>query len=88
MAEKRMVSWSIAGPTRTLLQAGPSYAIIEFLDAFLWDMNDRQYAAAVVLLTMLIGFVQAAIENSTGKALLRKVPPTDVPVVDGAAPGE
>jgi hypothetical protein len=30
--------------------------------------------------------VQAAVENSTGKALLRQIPPKEVPVVDDAPP--
>lgn len=78
----KTVSWAVAGPTRTLIQAGPSYAIVEGIDAFLYNMNDRQYAALVVLLTMLLGFVQASVENGIGKAILRRVPPTEVPVVD------
>lgn len=82
----KQVSWAVAGPTRTLIQAGPSYAFVEFVDAFFYDMTDRQYAALVVLLTLLLGFGQAVIENGLQKAILRKVPPTEVPVVDDDAP--
>jgi hypothetical protein len=82
MSTPKTVSWAVAGPTRTLIQAGPSYAFVEAIDAFLYDMSDRQYAALVVLLTMLLGFIQAVVENGLQKAILRKVPPTEVPVVD------
>lgn len=81
MAEKT-VSWAIAGPTRTLIQAAPAAAIVEFIESFFYDLSDQQYASLVVILTMVFGYIQALIENSTGKAILRKVPPTEVPVVD------
>jgi hypothetical protein len=82
MSTTKTVSWAVAGHTRTLIQAGPSYALVEVIDAFLYDMSDRQFAALVVLLTLIIGFVQATVENGLQKAILRKVPPTEVPVVD------
>ena len=75
------VSESVARPARTAIQAVPAGAITEFVDAFIYDMSDRQYGAAVVLLTLLFGWAQAAFENHRGEALwLRRVPPTDTPV--------
>jgi len=79
---KQTVSEVIARPTRTAVQATPSFAVTEFIDAFLYDMSDRQYGALVVLLTLIVGLVQNAVENYSGKGFLRKVPPTDAPVVD------
>lgn len=79
MSSDTQVSEAIARPVRTLVQAAPAGVITEFIDAFLWDMSDRQYAALVVLLTLVISFGQNAWENSRGKGLfLRNVPPTEV----------
>lgn len=73
---------NVARPLRTGVQAVPAYALVEFVDAFIHDMTERQYAAAVVLLTMLISLIQTTIENGIGKAFLRRVPPTDAPIID------
>lgn len=81
------VPWSVAGPARTLIQAAPAAAVVEFVDAFVHDMSDRQYAALVVLLTMLLGAVQGAVENWKGKAILRQIPPLEVPIVDDLPEG-
>lgn len=80
MSDTTRVSEAIARPARTAIQVVPSAAITEFWDAFVYDMNDRQYAALVVLLTLIFGYAQAAYENHKGKGLwLRSVPPTDQP---------
>jgi hypothetical protein len=77
------VSEAVARPARTAIQVVPSAAITEFVDAFLYDMTDRQYAALVVVLTLAFGWAQAAIENARGKGLwLRDVPPKRAPVKD------
>lgn len=81
---------NVARPLRTGVQAVPAYALVEFVDAFIHDMTERQYAAAVVLLTMVISLIQTTVENGLGKAFLRRVPPVEVPVVDdfpGHSPG-
>lgn len=82
-----IVSEAVARPVRTAVQATPAWAITEGIDAFLWDMSDRQYGIAVILFTMLIGFVQNAIENGIGKAFLRDTRVTDVPAVDTSGKG-
>lgn len=81
MTDTARVSEAIARPARTAIQAAPAAAIVEFVDVFFYDMNDKQYAALLVMLTLLFGYAQAAYENSRGKALwLRKVGPTTAPL--------
>ena len=84
MSDTPKVSEAVARPIRTAVQIAPSAAITEFVDAFFWDMTDRQYAALIVILTLAFGTIQAVVENSTGKAWwLRQIPPVEVPVVEG-----
>ena len=75
-------SQDIARPVRTAVQLGLAAAIIECIDAFLGGFNDRQYAAALAMLTIIIGFIQVTIENRTGKALLRVPPGPEVEVIE------
>lgn len=80
------VSEALARPTRTLVQAAPAGALTEFTDVFIYDMNDRQYAALVVVLTLLFGWGQVLVENAKGVGFLRRVPTppqkAEVPVID------
>ena len=73
---------SVARPVRGGAQGGVGWALTEFTDAFLWDMNDRQYGILVVLLTMVVSWLQVLVENGLGKAFLRKIPKQPAPVVD------
>lgn len=77
------VSTSVANPVRTGLQGGAAWVVAEGIDAFFYDMNDRQYGVALVGLAMLFSFIQNVTENHFGVALFRKVPEADQPVVDG-----
>lgn len=79
---KTRISDAVARPLRTGPQAGAAWAVTEGIDAFLVDMNDRQYGILVVLLTMAFSFLQTITENYFGKAFLRKVPDSGTPVVD------
>jgi hypothetical protein len=83
------VSEALARPVRTGAQGGAGWAVTEFIDAFFWNMDERQYGILIVVLTTLIGYVQVLVENYFGKALLRNIPAADVKVVDDnpAAPG-
>jgi hypothetical protein len=85
MTTTNAVNEAVARPVRTVVQMAPSGVITEFIDAFVHNLDDRQYAALFALLTLLIGFAQTALENRTGKAFLRTVPPRAVPVVDNNA---
>jgi hypothetical protein len=76
------VNEALARPARTGLQAGVAAVIVEFVDSFFYDMDDRQYFAAIGLLTLVLSFIQTLTENKTGKAILRNVPPRETPVVD------
>lgn len=67
-------SSAITRPARTALQATPALALTEFIDAFLFDLNEPQYGALVGLLTVAIGWVQTLTENRVGHGLLRDVP--------------
>lgn len=65
------MSNTLERPTRTAVQSGFSVAIVEFLDALVVDISDRQYLAAVVLLTIVLGWLQVVIENKFGTGFLR-----------------
>lgn len=77
------VSEALARPVRTGVQGSAGWVGTEFIDAFIYNMNDRQYGIMVVVLTIAFGWIQVLAENYFGKALLRKVPAPQVPVVDG-----
>lgn len=79
------VSEIVARPVRTALQLGLVAGAVEFVDSAVYDMSDRTYTASIALGTILLSLIQASVENKTGKALLRQVPPRDVPVVEDAA---
>lgn len=76
------ISTAIANPIRTGVQIVPAAAITEFIDAFFVNMNDRQYAALMVLLTLVISVCQNVYENYKGVGFLRNVPPRTTPVLD------
>jgi hypothetical protein len=78
----KKVSEAFARPARTAIQATPAWIITEFVDAWFYDMNDRQFGVLVLLLTTLFAWGQAAIENAKGAGFLRSVPPTKVAVTD------
>ena len=85
---KKTISTAIANPIRTGVQGGVAWVVTEILDSFsILAMDERQYAAVLLALTLIVGFVQNAVENAKGIGFLRKVPPTEAPVVvddDGA----
>lgn len=63
---------SLRRPARTAIQGTAAYAVVDFIDAFLRDLNEHQFAAAVVLLTLVIGWAQVLVENGLGKGLFRE----------------
>jgi hypothetical protein len=65
---------------RTGVQATPAWILVEFIDAWFYDMTDRQFSVAVLALLVAFAHLQALVENRTGKGFLRKVPPRTVPV--------
>jgi hypothetical protein len=78
----KRVSDSVARPIRGAIQGGAGWVGTEFIDAFLWDMNDRQYGIAVIVLGTLFSWIQNLTENRLGMAILRDVPEVDPKVVD------
>ena len=56
---------------RTAVQAGLAGIITEFVDAFFYDLSDRQYGAAVALLAIVITYAQNLVEERQGTGLLR-----------------
>lgn len=79
---RQTVSEVVARPIRGGIQGGAGWVATEGIDAFLWDMNDRQYGIAVVILGIVISFIQNLAENHWGKAFLRDLPDTPQPVVE------
>lgn len=65
---------TIANPARTALQGGAAVVITEFVDAFLLDFSDKQYLAAVGMLTLTFSWAQALIETKIGRALFKQNP--------------
>lgn len=84
----RRVSDAVARPARTTVQMGLGAVIVEFLAAFWLTFDERQYAISVVVAGIVVGFLQVLIENRTGAALLRRVPPVKVPLADGPPPDD
>lgn len=76
------VSEIVARPVRTAVQMTPAALITEAIDVFIVDLDERGYTVIFGLLTLVIGYIQVAIENYSGKALLRKVPAPKPPVID------
>lgn len=66
----------VARPIRTVGQGTIGWVITEVVDAFVWDMDDRQYGIAVIALGGLVSFAQNAWENRIGRGFLREIPPT------------
>ena len=77
---------SVARPVRTGGQLIASGVVTEFTDAFIYDMNEKQYAALLGMLTLVFGFIQVTVENWKGKAILRELPEAPVEPVE-EAPG-
>lgn len=73
---------AVGRPVRTATQGGTAWLLVEFIDAFLWNMDERQYGIAVALLTVVISYAQNLIENRAGVAFLRELPDREVDVME------
>ena len=65
------VTRAIAGPVRTATQLVPAFVITEFIDAFAYDFDEKQYAAMAALLLLGTSFVQNIIEQVRGRGFLK-----------------
>lgn len=65
------VTAKVARPVRTAGQATVSWIVVEGIDAFLVDLDERQYGVAVAGLTVLFGWIQIVVENKFGAGILR-----------------
>ena len=65
---------SVANPIRTAVQLAPAAVITEFVDAFIHDMNDKQYAALAGMLLLVFSYGQNLVEEIKGRALLKESP--------------
>lgn len=75
------VSESVARPVRTAAQMAPSFALVLLIDETVYDFSDAAFGALVVLVGVVFGFIQNALEDRQGQGwFLRKVPEPDVPV--------
>lgn len=82
------VSTTVAAPIRTGAQLGVGFILVEFVAAFFaTDWTERQFMAALGLATLLVTAVQHLVENRTGHAVLRDVPPTTAAVVSDEGHG-
>lgn len=74
------VSDAVARPVRTGIQMAPAAVVTELVDVFVYNMDERGYAAVFAGLTLLFSWLQTLAENRKGKAWwLRQVPPVKVP---------
>lgn len=81
------ISTTIANPVRTGVQGGVAWGLTEILDSFaILPMDERQYVAVLLLLTVIVSAVQNGIENWKGVGFLRRVPQPDAPIIDAGAP--
>ena len=69
-----MANSSLVNPVRTGVQAVPAMVITEAVDAFLYDMSDRQYLALAALLLLVFSWIQALVELKMGRAFLKESP--------------
>lgn len=75
------VSQAVARPVRTGIQMAPAAVVTELVDVFIYDMDERGYAAVFAGLTLLFGWIQSGLENAQGRGWwFRDVPPTKAPV--------
>lgn len=65
------VTRAISGPVRTATQLIPAFVITEFVDAFFYDFDEKQYAATAAFLLMCTSFGQNLFEQLKGKAFLK-----------------
>lgn len=82
MTRKKHAPEKLARPTRTALQGGAGGALAVLIDETFYDLTDAGLMALALVLTTFIGWVQVTIEDYTGRALLRSIPPTEVPIVE------
>lgn len=75
------VNQAVARPLRTAGQGTVAEITIQVIEAFFYDLNEAQHVALLGALTIAYGVIQVLIENKTGKAVLRYIPPTDAPVI-------
>lgn len=59
----RRISTTISNPLRTAAQGTPAVLITEFIDAFIKDLDERQYAALAGILLLVFSVAQNAWEN-------------------------
>ena len=70
-ANTSSISRAIANPVRTAVQMAPSVVVTEFIDAFVTNLNEQQYAALAAALLLVFGFAQNLFEQFKGKAFLK-----------------
>ena len=57
------MSNNVERPVRTGVQAGGALVIVEFLDAFIFDMSEKQYGAAVAMLALVLAIVMGFVDK-------------------------
>lgn len=64
----------IAGPVRTAVQMAPAVVVTEFIDAFFYDFDERQYTVFAAALTLVFSFGQNLFEELKGRAFMKENP--------------
>lgn len=75
MAARVIAMKAIANPTRTAVQLVPAGVITEFIDAWVYNMSDKQYAAMLGLLLLVFSYGQSLYENLKGRAIIKPASP-------------
>lgn len=71
MTDKPFSNREVAGPVRTAVQLLPSAVITEIIDVFIYDLDERQYAALGAALLLVISWGQNFVETKKGQFFLR-----------------
>lgn len=65
------VTRAFAGPVRTATQLVPAFVITEFADAFIYDFDEKQYAAMAAAILLGTSLIQNVIEQARGRGFLK-----------------
>lgn len=75
------VNDGVARVSRTGIFGGTAEIIIQFIEAFIKDLNEAQHVAALGMLTLLINGIVVLVEHVKQRGLfMRNVPPNEAEV--------
>lgn len=75
------VNDGVARTTRTGVWLGAAETIVQFVEAFVTELDEAEHVALLATLTLVVNLCVGLYENHRGKGLfLRQVPPREAPV--------